>query len=54
MNHWSSLTQNSIKFVLSNELDADITIKSDNNLLLDFVIAMAGTPLSNGKAFSKF
>lgn len=55
MDKWSALTNNSIKFVRSYDLNPDITVRSDisaNNELPNNYIALAGFPLSNGKAFN--
>lgn len=53
MSKWSDLSGNSIAFVRSYDPNPDILIKSDNNALGSNVIAAAGFPLSNGKAFNE-
>lgn len=51
MSNWSNLSGTSIKFVRVFS-GADIIIKSDYGLLPNNVIAAAGFPYSNGKAYS--
>lgn len=51
MSKWSDLPNTSVKFVRVFE-NADITIKSDYGLLPNNVIASAGFPNANGKAYS--